>query len=360
MQKLFEPLRFRRGPAMAHRLALAPLTNGQSAADGRLGEEELHWLRMRAQGGFAMTMTCAAHVQAVGQGFGGQLGIFEDAHLPGLGRLAQAIRAEGSLAIVQLHHGGMRALPELIGRAPLSPSGDAKFGSVAMGLEEVEQMIQAFIQAAQRAEKAGFDGVELHGAHGYLLAQFLSPTLNQRSDAYGGSFDKRCRVIWAIAEGIRQNCGPDFQLGIRLSAERFGIELPEMQQLSAQVMASGLFDFLDLSLWDVFKRPQGLEEGPSLLEHFLSIPREGTRLAVAGKIRTPAEALSCMEQGVDFVFLGRAAVVDHDFPRRLRADAAYQPTPMPASVAHLRAQGVSPPFVEYLRRFDGMVAEESA
>lgn len=109
MSRLFEPLSFVRGPAMKNCFMLAPLTNTQSHADGRLSDEEFRWLTMRAEGGFGLTMTCAAHVQAQGQGFPGQLGFFSDAHLPGLTRLASTIRGYGSVAIAQLHHAGIRS-----------------------------------------------------------------------------------------------------------------------------------------------------------------------------------------------------------------------------------------------------------
>ena len=124
---LFAPMTFSHGPAMPTRMMLAPLTNLQSNADGTLSDDEFHWLTLRAKGGFGLTMTCAAHVQAVGQGFPGQLGIFSDAHLPGLTRLAAAIKAEGSLAVVQLHHAGMRSPKDLIGTAPVCPSDNAEF-----------------------------------------------------------------------------------------------------------------------------------------------------------------------------------------------------------------------------------------
>ncbi len=109
MSSPFEPLTFARGPAMKNRFMLAPLTNSQSHADGCLSDDEYEWLRMRAVGGFGLTMTCAAHVLPSGQGFAGQLAIFSDDHLPGLTRLADALRAADSLSSVQLYHGGMRA-----------------------------------------------------------------------------------------------------------------------------------------------------------------------------------------------------------------------------------------------------------
>src|SRR5678816_858980 len=115
MSQLSDPLTFTSGLAMKNRFMLAPLTNTQSHPDGTLSEAEFNWLVLRAKGGFGLTMTCAAHVQRTGQGFPGQLGVFSDDHLPGLTRLAAAIKAEDSLAYVQLHHAGMRAPADLTG-----------------------------------------------------------------------------------------------------------------------------------------------------------------------------------------------------------------------------------------------------
>ena len=122
---LFAPLSLTHGPALKNRFMLAPLTNLQSAPDGVLSDDEFKWLTYRAKGGFALTMTCAANVQRIGQGFPGQLGVFGDQHLPGLTRLAETIRESGSLAVVQLHHAGMRSPKDLIGEAPACPAYNA-------------------------------------------------------------------------------------------------------------------------------------------------------------------------------------------------------------------------------------------
>ncbi|MEZ8133741.1 MAG: NADH:flavin oxidoreductase, partial [Porticoccaceae bacterium] len=182
MKDLFQPLTFSSGATLKNRFMLAPLTNTQSHPDGKLSDDEYRWLTMRAQGGFGLTMTCAAHIQAVGQGFPGQLGIFSDDHLEGLTKLATGIKREDSLAVVQLHHAGMRSPADLIGQAPVCPSNHEETGAVGLSSEGVQQLIEDFICGAERAEKAGFDGVEIHGAHGYILAQFLSGTINQRQD----------------------------------------------------------------------------------------------------------------------------------------------------------------------------------
>ena len=191
MTTLLDPMSFRRGPAMKNRFMLAPLTNSQSQEDGVLSDEECHWLTMRAQGGFGLTMTCAAHVQAIGKGFPGQLGAFGDEHLDGLARLAAGINAENSVSIVQLHHAGMRSPAELIGESPVCPSADEETGARALGHDAVLQLIDDFVAAAVRSERAGFDGVEIHGAHGHIVAQFLSPEIKQRDDEFGGSLENR-------------------------------------------------------------------------------------------------------------------------------------------------------------------------
>ena len=179
MNHLFEPLQFSCGTVMSNRFMLAPLTNTQSHDDGTLSDDEFNWLRMRAKGGFGLVMTCASHVQVRGQGFPGQLGIYSDKHLAGHQRLVEAIKKEGSLAVIQLHHAGIRSPQELIGEPPVGPSIHEKSGSRALDIKEVEQVRDDFIMAAVRSKQAGYDGVEIHGAHGYILCQFLSSQYNQ-------------------------------------------------------------------------------------------------------------------------------------------------------------------------------------
>lgn len=361
MPQLLEPLSFTRGPDMKNRFMLAPLTNCQSHEDGVLSDDEYHWLTLRAKGGFGLTMTCAAHVQAVGQGFPGQLGIWSDHHHDGLVRLATKIKSEGSVSIVQLHHAGMRSPAELIGQAPVCPSDDADTGSRALSTAEVKQLVEDFIVGAQRAEKAGFDGVELHGAHGYILCQFFSEETNKRSDEYGGSAENRWRILFEIMDGIRQRCGGQFMLGLRLSPERFGLKLAEVAGMAERLMTQGQLDFLDMSLWDCFKEPTEEEhKGRPLIDFFTGLERGDTRLGVAGKIRTPQEAEKVLATGVDWVMLGRAAILHHDFPLRYAADSSFQPVSVPVSGQYLRDEGLSDTFVTYMNNFPGFVEAKEA
>lgn len=359
MTDLFAPMSFSHGPVMKNRFMLAPLTNLQSHPDGKMSDDEFHWLTMRAQGGFGLTMTCAAHVQRVGQGFPGQMGIWSDDHIEGLTRLAAAIKAAGSIAVVQLHHAGMRSPKELIGEAPLCPSDNAEFGARGLSEAEVAQLVEDFIVAAERAEKAGFDGVEIHGAHGYILCQFLSAEINLRTDACGGSLDNRARVIREIIDGIRARCRPDFNLGLRLSPERFGLKLDEIRDLAQALMTEDKIDYLDMSLWDSFKEPSDEAfKGRSLMSYFTELDRGNVRLGVAGKITTAAQARAVLEAGADFAVIGRAAILHHDYPLKIQADPDFQPVSLPVSAAHLRAEGLGPAFVTYMSSWPGFVAAE--
>ncbi|MAI41689.1 MAG: NADH:flavin oxidoreductase [Candidatus Azotimanducaceae bacterium] len=357
MPKINNPISFLRGPKIKNRFMLAPLTNCQSHEDGILSEEEYHWLTMRAKGGFGLVMTCATHVQAVGQGFPGQLGIFSDDHIEGLTKLARGINEEGSISILQLHHAGKKTLADLIGEIPVSPSGDKKTGARALSHEEVILLIEDFVEGAVRAEKAGFHGVELHGAHGYMICQFLSAKTNSREDEFGGSFHNRASVLFRIIDGIRERCGDDFIVGVRLSPEGV-VKLEESIALAKQLMMEEKIDFLDMSLWDVFKEP--LEEafqGQTLMSYFTRLNRKNVKLGVAGKIRTPAEVEAIMQENVDWIMLGRAAILHHDFPNRFFQKKEFRPVENPVSREHLESEGVSKKFITYLESWPGFVGQ---
>lgn len=360
MTTLFDPLTLAHGPAMKNRFMLAPLTNLQSHADGTLSDDEFRWLTYRAEGGFGLTMTCAAHVQAIGQGFPGQLGIFDDKHLPGLTRLADAINKTGSHSVVQLHHAGMRSPAELIGEPPVCPSDNEEFGARAMTGDEVKQAFDDFVTAAKRAEKAGFHGVELHGAHGYLICQFISGEVNLRDDEWGGSYENRMKFLMDMIDAVRSECGKDFSLGVRLSPERFGMVLGEIRRLAGEVMTGGKVDYLDMSLWDTFKEPQDeAYKGKRLVDCFTDLPRGDCRLGAAGKLTTGKACQDAIEAGLDFVVIGRGAILHHDFPEKIKADPDFTPIALPVPEAHLVAEGLGEAFLTYMKTWKGFVAEDA-
>jgi 2,4-dienoyl-CoA reductase-like NADH-dependent reductase (Old Yellow Enzyme family) len=354
---LSDPVPFTRGPALKNRFVLAPMANDQSRADGTLGDDEYRWLVSRAQAGFAMTLTTATWVHLAGKGMAGQLGISDDAHVAGLERLARGLHAAGATCAVQLYHGGRRAIP-LPGQPPVAPWDDAETGARALSTAEVEQVVEDFVRAAERADRAGFDGVELHGAHGYLLAAFLDRELNHRTDRYGGSPENRARALFDVVDGIRARCRPDFQLGVRLSPERWGIDIGEMRTLAQRLMTSGQIDYLDLSLWDCFKAPNDSAYAHApLIDHFTSLERGSTRLGVAGKIMDAATAQRCIDHGADFVLIGRGAILHPDFAMRAIADPGFRSVERPVSSAYLRERSIGDAFVTYLRTWKGFVSD---
>ena len=351
------PLLFRCGSIMKNRFMLAPLTNQQSFEDGQLSDEEFRWLSMRDQGQFGLVMTCASHIQEVGKGFSGQLGIFSDDHIDGHKRLTSKIKEYGSLALIQLHHAGMRSPSDLIGQAPVCPSANKKTGARALSLQEVKQLRDDFVYAAVRAKKSGYDGVEVHGAHGYILSQFISKEINKRTDDYGGSLGNRSRLLFEIIEGIREACGKNFILGVRLSPEKFGMELSEIKKLCSQFAEEAKIDFLDISLWDSFKLPEDSRfQNITLLEHFTSLDLKQVKLTVAGKIRNGQEVRQILDAGVDFVTIGRSAILHHDFPVKVIENPDFKSIETPVSKEYLHNEGLSDTFISYLGRWPNFVA----
>ncbi|MFK7908895.1 MAG: NADH:flavin oxidoreductase [Chitinophagales bacterium] len=357
MNNLTDTITFPCGLSMKNRFMLAPMTNTQSHENGILSDEEFNWLTMRAKGQFGIVMTCASHVQANGKGFPGQLGIFGDEHIEGHTKLAKAIQSHGSLAVIQLHHAGMRSPQKLIGEAPVCPSPVERKGARALTLEEVHSLRDDFIQAAVRAKKSGYDGVEIHGAHGYILAQFLSADINHRTDEYGGTLENRSRILFEIIDGIRVACGEKFLLGVRLSPERFGMQLKEMKEICAQLIESGKVDFLDISLWDSFKMPvEEAHQDKSLLQHFTDLDFKNVLLTVAGNISTAKDVASILGSKVDFVTIGRSAILHHDFPVKVMNDSAFEPIALPVSREHLSKEGLSERFIGYMSNWKDFVA----
>jgi 2,4-dienoyl-CoA reductase-like NADH-dependent reductase (Old Yellow Enzyme family) len=244
---------------------------------------------------------------------------------------------------------------------PVGPSDHAETKARGLTTAEVERLRDDFVAAAVRSEKAGFDGVELHGAHSYILCAFLSPETNQRTDQYGGSPDNRARLLLEIIDGVRAQTRKDFQLGVRLSPERFGLVTPEMIALAQRLMTEAKIDYLDMSLWDVFKEPMDPDlAGRSLMSYFTELKRGPVRLGAAGKIYTGEEAAKVLGLGLDFAVSGRAAILHHDFPRRVKADAQFKPHALPVTPEYLAAEGLSPTFVGYMRNWKGFVTEPAA
>jgi len=362
MTSLFEPVTFRCGARARHRITLAPLTNTQSGEDGVLSDDERRWLARRAQGGFSVVETCAVHVCEDGKGFDGQLGLWADRHVDGLRALAGDLSAAGALGVVQLYHGGVRSPSRLTGVQPMSASEfreeDPAFEVPRAATEEdLERVIAAFEAGARRAESAGFAGVELHGAHGYLLSQFLSRTMNQRTDAWGGALEGRARLLRTVTKRVRAAVPSSFLVGVRLSPEDYGyakgLDLDETIQVARWLAEDGV-DWIHLSLWDATRHTKKRPEEHAVPLFRAALP-EDVRIVAAGKVWTPGDAEALVAKGADMVALGRAGILDPDWPKHA-AEPGFVPERGPLTPAQLAERAVSPRFVAYLRRFK-LVAE---
>ena len=359
---LLSSLSFRNGRTSPNRIWLAPLTNQQSHPDGTLSDQELHWLKARSAGGFGVIESCATHVSLDGQGWPGELGIFDDALIPGWQLLSEEIHRDDALLIAQIFHGGARALPSEEHRAPWSssPTDDANHPARPGTDEDIESTIEAFAAAACRLHRAGGDGVEIHGAHGYLLSQFLSATLNQRTDQWGGPLENRARLIRRVLQTIRARIPEDFIVGVRLSPENYGnlqgLDLDESLQVARWLCEDGA-DFIHLSLWDA---SQNSTKYPHLhpARYFRDRLPEAVPLITAGKIWTVDDALAQLAHGADAVALGRSAIANPAWPRRVVADGEDPGRP-PLTPEELRERALSPTFIDYMRRWPGFVTETS-
>lgn len=255
----------------------------------------------------------------------------------------------------------MRSPKELTEGLTLCPSDNAQFGARALTLDEVTTLKQDFVDAAVRAKKCGYNGVELHGAHGYILSQFLSKEINKRTDNYGGSLANHSRLLFEITDEIRAQCGNNFLISIRLSPERFGMELTEVKEVCKRLINENKIDFLDISLWDVFKDPEETEhQHKSLLSHFTELDLKEVKLTVAGKISSAKEVQRVLDSGVDFVSIGRVGILHHDYPKKVMADPNFEPAKTPVSVEHLKNEGLGEAFITYMRRWPNFVESDEA
>ncbi|MHC4908708.1 MAG: NADH:flavin oxidoreductase [Planctomycetota bacterium] len=357
---LLMPLRFRNGKTASNRLWLAPMTNKASNPDGTLSDDEERFLAARAAGGFGVIETCASHVSIDGQAWEGELGMFSDDLVPGWQRLAAAMGHHEALLIGQAFHGGARALRSPDRPAPwsCSPSATGEPDVLEGSAHQIEQTIRAFADAARRLDAAGADGIELHGAHGYLLCQFLSSVLNRRNDDWGGSLENRARLIRQTMQAARADVRDEFLIGVRLSPESGtsvpGIDLDESVQVARWLCEDGA-DFIHVSLWDASRNT---EKRPS--EHAATIFREAlpdeVPVVTAGNVWTVDDALDQLNRGADAVALGRAAIANPDWPNAV-VRQGREPARPPLTAAELRQCALGEVFIEYMKRWEGFVAD---
>jgi 2,4-dienoyl-CoA reductase-like NADH-dependent reductase (Old Yellow Enzyme family) len=306
-----------------------------------------------------MVTTACFHCSQDGQGFDGEAGVWSDKHVPGLTTLASSLGQHGALSIMQVFHAGMRAPQHLIGTQPISASANATQASAtgytrSMTEPEIWRVINDFAEAARRAADAGFDGIELHGAHGYLICQFLSTVHNTRRDAWGGSLENRARFLFEILRAVKKSVPSDFIIGVRISPEHEGVKLEDSLRLASMLTAAGI-DFLHLSCWDSFKGARSKQHDQrTLTEWFTTTIPNLPPIITAGNVWTTDDAQRVMGMGADFVAVARSAIGNPDWANGL-GDPDYRVLRPPYTPSHLRKCGLNDTFIHYMRNWQGFV-----
>ena len=331
--RLFQPLELGKGFLLRNRVVMAPMTTWSANDDGTVSDAEDAYYRKRV-GGVGLVITGCTHVQANGVGFTGEFAAHEDRFIPSLTRLATAAKSGGAPAILQMFHAGLKTLPELAAGAVSAsavPSDPGPFNEPltprAMTETEIFETVNAFGEATRRAILAGFDGVELHGAHGFLIQQFLSPHFNRREDRWGGLLGNRMRFPLAVVEAVRHAiktfAGRPFLLGYRISPEEHnegGLRMQDSLELVDRLIDAKI-DYLHASLSNAIDAmPIDRIDGPTVTSILLDRIAGRIPLIAAGQVRTPAEAERAIESGLCLVAVGQGLVMNPTWVELAQSD----------------------------------------
>jgi 2,4-dienoyl-CoA reductase-like NADH-dependent reductase (Old Yellow Enzyme family) len=342
---LFTPIRFRE-LEFKNRIAVSPMCE-YSAKDGHPTSWHVVHLGSRAVGGAALVMTEATGVQAIGRISPGDTGIYLDAHAESWRPIAQFIREQGAIAGMQLAHAGRKgstAVPWGGGKGialsdggwtPVAPSAVPFANDYPtpreMTLEEIDRVVCDFEAAARRALRAGFQVVEIHAAHGYLLHEFYSPLTNFRTDEYGGSFENRIRLLLRVAKTLRDFWPGEYPVFVRVSATDWkegGWDIDQSVELCRHLKALGI-DLIDVSSGGAVLGAT-IPVGPGFQTVFAETIRHGAGIATGavGMITEPAQADTIIRTGqADIVLLAREMLRDPYWPRRAAQDLGVKIKP---------------------------------
>ncbi|WP_242108253.1 oxidoreductase [Luteimonas aquatica] len=309
---------------LRNRLVMSPMQQYQGAADARATAHHVHHYARRARGGVGLVMVESTAVAPEGRLFGDDIGLYSDAHVAPLRAVVDAVHAEGAAIAVQLSHGGRKSFR---GTGPLlAPSAiafDAGYGTPqAMSQAQIDAAVAAYGRATRYALQAGFDAIELHAAHGFLVHQFLSPIGNRRDDRYGGSARNRGRFLREAFAAIRRAAGPDYPLLVRVSGSDF-----DPQGLAPEDVAELLRPLRELGLQAVDVSAGGISPAvPYGIGVEYQVPFAATiRRALAvptiavGLIRGAERAQAILDAGhADFIAIGRPLLERPDYAEDLR------------------------------------------
>ncbi|MEN6622679.1 MAG: FAD-dependent oxidoreductase [Smithella sp.] len=320
-----------------NRAVMPAMGSAYAMPDNKAGDQLVTYLERRAQGGTGLIIAEICAVDPHGKALPNELGGWSDDFITSLARIPEAIHRHGAKAAIQLHHAGRETLSNIIGGA--MPEAPSAIPSViykqqpceAMSLERIAEIIQAYAAAARRAQAAGFDAVELHGAHGYLISQFLSPFTNHREDEYGGDDVRRSRFLLDVIAAVRKQTGPNYPIIVRVSADEIineGFHLDFMKALAPKMATAGA-NAINVSV-GAYSTPGFLNVASMDTEAGFNLFRvraikEAVNIPVigVGRISDPALAEEAIARGdADLIAFGRALLADPDFVKKAKEGRA--------------------------------------
>ena len=331
LQKLLAPGKIG-AMKLKNRFVVPPMGTNLATYNGEVTEEMIAYYRRRAKGGFGLIIIEVTAIDRKGKAIMNEVGLWDDDQIPMFKKLMDAIHEEGGKVVVQLHHAGRQSVPPYIfNEIPEAPSRVAcpvlNFVPEAMSNARVWEVIDEYGDAAVRAKAAGADGVEVHGAHGYLVAQFMSPHANKRTDEFGGDFFGRMKFPQEIFKNIRKKVGEDYPLLFRFGYDEKvngGRTLEESVMVGRMAESCGV-DALDVSIMTYASTPY-MSAPPAMPHGFNQFPTKVIKQAVnipvisVGRYE-PAIAESALMNGcADFIAFGRESIADPDLPAKVAAE----------------------------------------
>lgn len=325
--QLFSPISIK-GKTIKNRFTVPAMVTDYCNDDGTATERYIAYHEEKAKGGWGLMITENYNVDPLGHGFKATAGLWNDDQIESHSELPKRVHQYGATILAQIYHCGRQTNSEAIDGLPRSSSAImCPFGDeipVPFTTEEVKEMVSKFGDTALRAKKCGFDGVEIHGAHGYLITQFFSPYSNKRIDEYGGNFWNRTKFAREIIRDVRAKCGEDFIVGMRISADEFvegGLTIEDNKAIARMMEAEGLdilhvsagnYLSVDLNVASSHTNHDWFTDWAKAIKEVVSIP-----VITVSRINDPFLAESILASGkADFVAMGRASLADPALPNK--------------------------------------------
>lgn len=333
-EKTFKHFDFKNGVSIKNRVVMAPMTTWSSNDDYTVSEEEIKYYERRVTD-IGLVITGCTPVRSNGFGFTNEFAAYNDHFIPSLTKLAKAAKSGGAKAVLQIFHAGNKSLPEIVGEENVVSASAIKTNAfenagLPRALSEVEilEIIKEFGETTRRAILAGFDGVELHGAHGFLIQNFLSPYYNQRHDKWGGSLSNRMRfalsVVDEVSSVIKQYAKKPFILGYRFSPdepEADGLRIKEIYSLIDELIKRDV-DYIHASLPSALSsKPVDMQDGDKTYLDLLTIHiNHKIPLIAAGSLAKPEDIELALEKGTDFAAVGHGLIINPDWMKQIKTD----------------------------------------